>query len=228
MKTAECAVAIFARTPGRSAPKTRLASQIGAAAAMRIYGFALNCAAQLGRQLGVQGCEVCWAVAEKGGEKDPCWARTGLPAIHSGEGGLGERLDHVYRFLRERAAVAVLIGSDTPQLDADLVLECAGKARAGFAAGPAEDGGFYIFAGSRPVQDEVWTGVEYSCADTLTRLLDALAEPVFIMPGQTDFDDAKSLRSLLDGHRTRRGAQWLRFAQTAELCLAEHAAGRQA
>ena len=42
--------------------------------------------------------------------------------------------------------------------------------------GPTEDGGFYLFGGSRPLPREVWTRVHYSETGTLAELEAGLAE----------------------------------------------------
>ena len=217
----DCAVAIFARTPGQSAAKTRLAAEIGAQAATNLYLRALACAAELGHELVRHGYSVSWAVAEAGCEDDQYWMQTGLPAFSSGTGGLGERLAHVYNRLLASSRIAVLIGSDTPQLPAARVLTAVQAAAVyDYAAGPATDGGFYVFAGTRPVAKELWTQVTYSVATTLAELVKVLRKQPAMLPPETDLDNVQSLISIIASSSNRESAAWLNFVQEANETLA--------
>ncbi len=198
MSRQPAALAIFARTPQWSAPKTRLAADAGAAAASKLYGLALECAADLGRQLQESGWSVSWAVAEPGGYRDEFWRESGLPAVSSGRGGLGSRLASTYSRLLKRGEAALMIGSDSPQLSAERMQEAARKARElGLAAGPATDGGFYVFAGSLQLDPGVWRGVAYSRPDTLQSLLGQLPQPAALLKPEPDFDDLASLAAVV-------------------------------
>lgn len=190
------AAAVFVRTPGLSASKTRLAAEAGEEAAARLYGLALGCARELAAELAAEGVAVRWAVAEAEGVDDPAWRATGLPAMHSGGGDLGECLARVYGRLRAEADAAILLGSDSPQLTAAELRPAWAADAPDFLAGPAADGGFYMFAGRRDVPADVWRDVEYSAPTTLRQLEERLAAPVARLGVQPDFDDLQSLRAV--------------------------------
>lgn len=190
-------VAVFVKTPGLSPVKTRLAAGIGAERAGAFYQLAcvavrevLEAAAK--EMPPLQGH---WAVAEAGGE--PAWL--GLPTVSQGEGGLGARLAFVYEAMRakDRFGAAVLLGADAPQLTpATFALTRAAlEDGADFVIGPAADGGFYLFAGRRPLDAELWESVPYSQPNTTAELkkrLDPLGR-VAVLGKLTDVDEAKDL-----------------------------------
>jgi glycosyltransferase A (GT-A) superfamily protein (DUF2064 family) len=75
--------------------------------------------------------------------------------------------------------------------------------------GPAEDGGFYLFGGSRPLPRESWTRVPYSDSGTLRSLEAELAPhgPVERLGTMFDVDTPAELVRL--GEVLGRGADLL-------------------
>jgi glycosyltransferase A (GT-A) superfamily protein (DUF2064 family) len=117
-----------------------------------------------------------WAVAEESAVVEAKWK--GFPGIWQGEGGLAERLAFIYTSLQERHGGALLLGADTPQMTPyalQRVLDLIERAESRFVIGPAADGGFWVFAGRRPVAKEIWVSVTYSQARTCAELAAALA-----------------------------------------------------
>lgn len=169
------ALAIFVKTPGRSALKTRLAAAVGRDHAEQWYRLAAAAVASVAmRACAGHGITAYWAVAEANAESD--WS--GLPTIAQGEGGLGERMARVHAQLAARHDYAVLIGADAPQLRAETLREAAQwlgavmtrthgeRLPARLTLGPASDGGFWLFGANRVIADEAWIRVRYSQPDT--------------------------------------------------------------
>lgn len=213
------AAAIFVRTPGLSTVKSRLAAQIGTEAAEEIYGCALGCACELAAGLKKEGLHVVWAVAEEEGVSHPLWRETGLPAMHSGTGGLCECLHCVYSKLRSDADTVLLLGSDAPQLTVAGLRPAWEKKESAYAVGPAWDGGFYLFAGGEDIDAAVWREVEYSTASTLQQLEQRLAEPLERLAAEPDFDDVASLREVLTRMPAQPTAAQEEFCRAAEAAL---------
>jgi glycosyltransferase A (GT-A) superfamily protein (DUF2064 family) len=169
------AAAIWVKTPGLSPVKTRLAAGIGREMAERFHTLSAHAVAAVARKVAEERPELLvpyWAVAERGSTG---WE--GLAVVEQGEGTLGERLAHVYDLLLERHGFVLFLGADSPQLTPAALADAAEAARRGsFVLGPAEDGGFYLFGGSRPLPREVWTRVHYSETGTLAELEAGLAE----------------------------------------------------
>lgn len=208
------ALAIFVKTPGLSPVKTRLAAAIGAVAAIDFYDLAVQAVSEVAA---ASSLLPYWAVAEADGLQHSSWES--FPTVSQGEGGLGERLDYVYRTLQARHGTVLLIGADSPQTTPALLKSAASRCDP-FVMGRAEDGGFWLFGGSQPIAASVWSAVPYSAPDTADRLLTGLAGTgdVTFVATQHDVDEAADLVALrlsLEALEPRLPAQttllrWLR------------------
>lgn len=200
-------VAVFVKTPGHSPIKTRLAAGIGEAAAAACYGHALAVVREVvaSATRRVPGLVPYWAVAERAGESDPRWAA--FARIPQGEGGLGERLDRVYRAVRARHGAALLLGADCPLLRPDDLVAAVDALVQGapFVIGRAADGGYYLFGGRREIDRRTWLAVPYSAADTAERFVTLLEHPVAELPVLPDVDVAADLPTLAGHPRARAG-----------------------
>lgn len=174
------AVAIFAKTPGLTPAKTRLAAGAGPAIAGSFYLRALEITEQVACAAAATdpGLTPFWAVAEREAIGRECWS--GLPQLWQGDGDLGSRLAHVYDSMLAQHDAVLLIGADSPLLTprhlerAHLMLL---EDDRDFVMGRALDGGFYLLGGRVPLARTIWTTVSYSRADTADQLL-ANLEPV--------------------------------------------------
>ena len=200
------AVAIFVKTPGYSALKTRLAAVCGRAWAEHWYALAAAAVASVAqRACDATGMVAYWAVAEAGAQSE--WPH--LPTMAQGDGTLGERMARVHTALVARHGFALLIGADSPQLSADALIAAArwleiAPAIASippqdsvgrFALGPASDGGFWLFGSNRAVAANIWTAVGYSqphAGRDLQHAMRGLGEWHFLDP-LTDVDHADDL-----------------------------------
>ncbi len=165
------ALAIFAKTPGLSPVKTRLAERIGATAAETFHLRAAACVAEVAGSL-MPDVVPYWAVAEHAALAHTSWH--GFPMLWQGEGELGPRMQHVYDELQRRHGRVLLIGVDIPQVSAPLLhtaLTALDQPDTPFALGPAHDGGFWLFGGRLPLPGWLWSMVRYSQSDTATQFL---------------------------------------------------------
>ncbi|MBN9153364.1 MAG: DUF2064 domain-containing protein [Microbacterium sp.] len=125
----------------------------------------------------------------------------GFEVVAQARGGLDERIAAALDGCREPA---LLLGMDTPHLDAADVAAPLAAWRAGDDAvdawfGPATDGGFWALALTRP-SGELVRGVPMSRGDTGARQRDRLVQAglrVRDLPRRTDVDDAASLAHAL-------------------------------
>src|SRR4029077_5215707 len=189
---------VMAKYPSPGSVKTRLASQIGEAAACRLYDAFVR---DLADRLEAVELPLTWAF----------WPPDApFPSIVPGKrcvpqagSDLGERLEHaVAECFRAIPAPVIVLGVDSPPRDLAWLREAA-DALAGGADGvfgPAEDGGYYLIGlrepSSRIFRDVAW-GSSGVLDATLAKARDAgmrvhLLQPTF------DVDDA-------DGLRTPRG-----------------------
>jgi glycosyltransferase A (GT-A) superfamily protein (DUF2064 family) len=174
---------VFARSPAIGVGKTRLARDVGAVEAWRIYR--------------AMSTRLLWSLRDprwrlvlrlEGRRGDAAWPK--LPTEPQGRGGLGERLERGLR-KHARGGVAV-IGTDAPQVTRTHI---ARAFRSRNAIGPATDGGFWLLAldagGARRAN---FAGVRWSSAHTLTDTVAVLGELTRLQT-LTDVDDLQSLRS---------------------------------
>ncbi|MDB5387820.1 MAG: hypothetical protein JWM11_3466 [Planctomycetaceae bacterium] len=211
------ALAIFVKTPELSSVKTRLARTLGLAGATRFYELAVSaieavaCAARdLHPHATIPRLTPYWAVAEFEGLNAPQWST--LPRIYQGPGGLGTRLHSVYSQLLMRHSFVLLIGADSPQLPVEtLELSCQtflnqqDKACAHFLLGRTDDGGYYLFGGNQPIEQEIWESVPYSVQSTAAEFVQRLIPfgTVQELPQLFDIDTIEDLRRLGELYITR-------------------------
>lgn len=172
---------VFARSPAIGVGKTRLARDIGAVQAWRVYR--------------AMSAKVLWSVRDprwrtvlrlEGRRRDTAWPKLAVEA--QGRGDLGARLTRALR-AHARHDVAV-IGVDAPGLTRTHI----GRAfHARNAIGPATDGGFWLLALEAGRARRVgFDDVRWSSAHTLRDTVAALG-PLTVLETLTDVDDAASL-----------------------------------
>lgn len=219
-----CGLAIFVKTPGLSPVKTRLWSRLGRRDAEILHLLSAQAVASVAGQAARGGAiQPCWAVAEGDAIGSDTWS--GLPQRAQGDGGLGERMARVYNALVARYGAAVLLGADTPQLQAGDLLQACGwlaSRERRLALGRACDGGFWLVGGNMPIAEQRWTQVTYSTADTADAFVRSLG-PIGRWSEQRELHDLDtpgdlmpvlaSLRELRDPTPAQaRLADWLHGA----------------
>lgn len=195
------ALVIFAKTIGLSPVKTRLAAGIGKEKAERFYQLSLKAVEEIAlvvQEESKNQITPYWAIAEKEGVASEMWQN--LDPIWTGEGDLGQRLDYVYRALMAKHDYVMMIGSDSPQLSPEAILDAAVKLQSeknGCVIGPCDDGGFYLFGGNSEIESEIWTRVVYSKSDTLKQLEENLSDyPLKYLDKEHDVDVMDDLSML--------------------------------
>lgn len=171
------AIAIFAKTPGVSPAKTRLAQTIGKEYAEAFYCLCIDVVDQmLGELTSVdEDITPVWSLAEE--VPDPFWA--GRKVLWTGNGTLGDRLHHVVNCLQKTHDQVIVIGSDIPEISSKVIL----KAIAALeekpnrcVIGPGKDGGFYLFGTTTSFPKNIWTCVTYSDSNTRDQLLSNISQ----------------------------------------------------
>jgi glycosyltransferase A (GT-A) superfamily protein (DUF2064 family) len=163
-----CGLAIFVKTPGLSPVKTRLWPALGQRDAEALHLLSAEAVASVA-EIAARDGDIAphWAIAEDAAIGGDAWSD--LPHLGQGEGGLGERMAHVYGRLTERFGAALLIGADAPQLQAGDLLTAARWLASGerrLTLGRAADGGFWLVGGNVPLGQHLWSRVQYSLSTT--------------------------------------------------------------
>jgi len=204
------AVTIFVKTPGLSPVKTRLAQSIGSAEAEKFHLLSAAIAEEVVKEahLLYPGLKPHWAVAEEDGLDYAAWQS--FDRLVQIPGGLGEKMAEVYNGLLEENDAVILLGADCPGLSVEVVSEAIAELSPGspteFVAGPAADGGFYLFGGSQKISKELWCSVPYSDSQTLEKLSCAIKEiaDVKLLPQLEDVDSVEDLNAFVERYSSRK------------------------
>ena len=191
------AVLVFVRAPEAGRVKTRLAREIGAEAALRVYRRLAEHAVAAARSL-APAADV--RIHVDPGDAVPtvaAWLGGGADYLPQAEGDLGERMRAAFAFaFGEGYGKVVIVGSDLPDVSADLLRRALDSLDTAPAVlGPARDGGYYLL-GMREMAPGVFDGVPWSTdrvlERTLGRLREAGIEPA-LLETLADVDDAADL-----------------------------------
>lgn len=191
-------VLVFVRAPEAGRVKTRLAVAIGAEAALGVYTRLAEHTLAEARALAAEGAEVrVHHAPADAGDAVRAWLGEGLVYLPQAEGDLGTRMrDAFARAFADGADRVVIVGSDLPALDADLLRRAFSLLDAHPAViGPARDGGYYLL-GMRAMIGGVFDGIAWSTPDvlaaTLERFRAAGVHPA-LLEELSDVDEADDL-----------------------------------
>ncbi len=197
------AIAVFVKTPGLSPVKTRLAASLGRETAEAFHLAASRSVSSVAQALSQQAdIQSYYAVAEDSVLNHSYWED--LPCVWQGEGGLGERMAHIYQTLSAEHDFVMLVGADIPQMTSDELFNAVTwlphEEQARLVFGPSVDGGFWVFGGNCPVPQDLWTDVVYSEIDTGTQFLKKIEQlgEVKTLVALRDVDEASDLLPLRD------------------------------
>lgn len=192
-------ILVFCRAPEAGQVKTRLAADIGAAAAAACHhALALHTLATV-HAAGLAPVWLCGAPHTRHPFFARCAARWPL-SLHDQQGGdLGARMHTALQAALAEAEFALVIGTDCPLLTADYLRRALSLLRAGRPAvlGPAADGG-YVMLGLRRSDGSLFSDIPWGSdavlAITRRRLPPAAAE----LPMRWDVDYLRDLERLAD------------------------------
>ncbi len=170
-------IAVFAREPRLGQVKSRLAAQIGEAAALAVYQAMLL---RLGTLLG--GSNIVewdlWVTSNPSHENflSICYKKN----IYKQNGSdLGARMQYALQqsLEREDTDALILIGTDCPALTKDYLRRAVGALESGsdVVLGPAEDGGYVLIGARKPFPtlfENISWGTDQVFLETLQRLKD--------------------------------------------------------
>lgn len=186
------AVVVFAKAPIEGQAKTRLAAEVGAPSALRIYralGRATMDALRGGpyrliAYVDPPGPETLGIMSE--------WlGRDGVEYRFQSTGDLGARMASAFDECFEEADDVCLVGTDIPDIDQDTIRAAFDElGEKGVVLGPATDGGYYLVA-MRKRHPELFTEIAWSTASVLESTLARASESgleVALLEPKTDVD----------------------------------------
>lgn len=197
----QTAIAIFCKTPELSPVKTRLGADIGRSYAEEFYKLSLSVVKEVVLQVIKKydhKVDAYWATAEKEAGSNPIWKS--FQCIWTGEGGLGERINHIYEQLLPSYEQVIIIGSDSPQITSDYLvkaIEMLSQRKMDAVIGPCKDGGFVLFGSRKSIPKSIWTEVKYSREDTLEQLISLMKKKSFHYSAVSELGDVDNYNDLI-------------------------------
>ena len=176
----ETALVIFAKTPGLSPVKTRLAVNFGQSNAEMFYRMSVDAVEEItlkAKELAENTIDLYWAVPER--QAMPQRGTELFPVLWTGNSELREGICNILEELFSRYKQVIFIGTDSPQLKPPLILEAVDRLSSkpnSCVIGPSADGGFYLFGSNIHIPRAIWNQVEFSSNNTVNMLIKRLAD----------------------------------------------------
>jgi rSAM/selenodomain-associated transferase 1 len=171
------AILVFVRAPEQGRVKTRLAAEIGADAALRVYRRLAEQAVAEARALGPNAALRIHYTPAEGGKAVRAWLGGDAAYLPQADGDLGGRMRAAFAAAFAAGHPRVLIiGSDLPGLSAGVLRRALRLLDSHPAViGPAADGGYYLL-GLRGMVDGVFDGIAWSTDGVLEATIARLDE----------------------------------------------------
>ncbi len=197
-------LAIFTKTASHTPLKTRLTFDIGESESRIFFELSLHCLRQefgefVRRAEAGEDRRVYLAHYEE--KLDPLIDLAPLQTFWQGEGTFGDRLGSTYSYVLNLNDEAIVISSDSPQIDQRHFEATAEKLKNhDYVIGPALDGGFYLLAGRKVVSKSVFDSIPYSTSNAFESLDTQLKKygTVAYLDPLTDVDVGSDLHVLYD------------------------------
>lgn len=209
----DCAIIVFAKAPVAGYAKTRLAGTIGSEAAARLAARMLHETLRQAVAADIGPVELCCAPNDTHAEFRLARKRYGVVLTQQGEGDLGVRMRNALERAFRLHQHALLIGTDSPQIDPDRLRGAAHLLQSRQAVFiPTTDGGYFLVGLSRMIP-ELFTDIAWSTPQVMRQTQERL-EKVGIaygmLPSLSDIDEPKDLhlvpQSWWDDMRRREDA----------------------
>lgn len=198
----QIALVSFAKNPKNENFKTRLFADINCShRVQKTYEFLLKITNETLHQAraNLPNVKSYWAINSD--PKDlPDYFSPQIELMQQGTGTLGDRLHEVYSKLKSTHEKVIIVGSDLPSLQTNLISETIQKLNDfETVIGPSHDGGFYLFSSQADLNSNFWTNVTYSQTDTLKQLVRPLKSSSYsYLENLTDIDDLESFTIAID------------------------------
>ena len=190
--------AIFAKYWEPGQVKTRLARNVGAAAACKVYFHFVRHLVHRFREVGVRRTVVYSPAGTEELFREEVPAAWDLAPQSNGD--LGRRMNEFFVVNAAPGTKNVLIGSDTPNLPVEYVEKAAEFLDSvDVVLGPSGDGGYYLIGMKNPVR-EIFEDIAWSTDQVLQATLEKLnsiGKTYKLLPEMKDVDELEDLQELL-------------------------------
>jgi rSAM/selenodomain-associated transferase 1 len=190
-------ILIFVRAPEGGRVKTRLAAEIGADAALRVYRRLAEHAVAEARAVSADvALRIHFTPADAGGGVRS-WLGGGAEYVAQNDADLGGRMRAAFEAAFEAGyRRVIIIGSDLPGLTAELLRDAFHRLdHHAVVLGPARDGGYYLL-GLRQMVPSIFSDIPWSTGEVFaatTARLATLGITPALLPVLADVDVAADL-----------------------------------
>ena len=202
METSDDCLIIFVKWPEKGMVKTRLSVALGDDVAMELYKSFVEDIIATVVQSGFRPLIAYYP--EDAGEKIATWLGDDNDYTPQIGANLGAKMSNAFRQVFEReVSRAVLIGSDFPDLPAEIISEAFSALKIKHAViGPAKDGGYYLI-GFRldTFSSAVFDGIPWSTAEVFERTMSIFTREgldIHQLPIWRDIDRPEDLVGLVE------------------------------
>ena len=173
----EDALIVFVKFPEPGKVKTRIARELGAERAAEIYSRMAERIVHDVSGPGAYGTIVYFDPPERGDNIKTWLGSDGLSFEPQSGGTIGDRMSDAFHSVFSEGAVrAVLIGTDIPDITADIVRAAFDLlSDADVVLGPAEDGGYYLI-GLRTFEPILFRDIDWGADTVYTRTIARIVE----------------------------------------------------
>lgn len=197
--TLDPSVLVMVKAPQAGRVKTRLDPLLGPQGCARLAAALLTHTVSVAID---SGFEVTVAYdPPDAGEEVAALLPSGVGMVAQSEGDLGHRMAAAAAGPLDRGRPAILIGTDTPTLQADSLCQAAERLEdADVVIGPAADGGYYLIGLARPVPEIFRLGPIWGGPSVLVDSLHAAAGAganVSLLDMRRDLDTPEDAAALL-------------------------------
>ncbi len=153
------ALIIFVKNPQAGKVKTRLAADIGDQAALKVYSNLLSFTRDISQKLSNHSLYVFYS---KYIDLNDEWSNARFDKLVQEGNDLGQRMDNAFKTLFEKHSKLVLIGSDCPELQVDILHDAFNSLNDhDICIGPSHDGGYYLIGMKKPCP-ELFKDIQWS------------------------------------------------------------------
>ena len=170
-----CAVIVFAKAPQAGHAKTRLIAALGAEGAALLAERLLFATLDRALVADVGPVELCVTPQRTHPAFAAAAQRGAVTLTDQGNGDLGQRMARAFQRVLRTNSRALLIGTDTPRLDAPYLRAAAAALNDTDAVfGPAADGGYTLVGLQRPAPG-LFVGMRWSHSQVMAHTRERLA-----------------------------------------------------
>jgi rSAM/selenodomain-associated transferase 1 len=192
---------IFVKWPEKGKVKTRLAASFGEDETLELYRCFVRDTIEMAEQSGFS--PLISYYPEDAGKEVREWLGDEREYLPQSGNDIGARMGNAFRLAFDQGSTtAVLIGSDFPDLPAEIIIEAFSALESNRAViGPAKDGGYYLIGFRRDTFDAgIFEDIPWSTAEVFERTVSIAAGAgieIYRLPVWRDIDRPEDIADLI-------------------------------